>query len=310
MAFFAHRDWVGTRRAITNATGATTDLRQSLPFGDGASNLSGSQDNTYDGFATLWAGGSTATSHAQFREYWNTAGRWLQPDPYYGSYSLGGPQSFNRYTYALSNPLGFIDPLGLDVICYDVSSSNYINGDYGESDFGYGQDCIDTGGGGGGSGGGGGGSGGGGGGGGAAGGASNNPKTPSQCFSQAFHEDGNGASVLLDLAGIGAGFIPGGGLVEGGVTATRVAFGVQTGLTVASTVNSAVYKSAPGVVAGILGGQVSLIGALTTKGLWQLGEDVGKALPIVGVGVNAAAAAYDISQFAKAYNDCITGKHE
>jgi RHS repeat-associated protein len=132
MAFFAHRDWVGTRRAITNATGTTTNLRQSLPFGDGASNLSGSQDNTYDGFTGLWAGGTTATSHAQFREYWNSAGRWLQPDPYYGSYNLADPQTTNRYAYALNNPLSFIDPAGLQCI-WDDGTQDDDEGDGGDT---------------------------------------------------------------------------------------------------------------------------------------------------------------------------------
>jgi hypothetical protein len=77
-AFFEHRDWVGSRRAATNTAKAVTDLRTSLPFGDGASNLSGSRDNTFDGFTGLWDSG-TANNHAQFRDYWNVAGRWLQP---------------------------------------------------------------------------------------------------------------------------------------------------------------------------------------------------------------------------------------
>ena len=129
MAYFAHRDWVGSRRAITDATGATSDIRQSLPFGDGAANVSGSQDNTFDGFTGMWNGGTSATNHAQFREYWNSAGRWLQPDPYSGSYRFKNPQSFNRYAYALNNPLGLIDPLGLDVICYDTPDSSWADGD-------------------------------------------------------------------------------------------------------------------------------------------------------------------------------------
>ena len=46
-AFFEHRDWVGSRRAATNSAKTVTDLRTSLPFGDGASNISGSRDNTF-----------------------------------------------------------------------------------------------------------------------------------------------------------------------------------------------------------------------------------------------------------------------
>lgn len=110
-AFFEHRDWVGSRRAATNSAGTVTDVRTSLPFGDGASNVSGSRDNTFDGYTGLWDA-SNATNHAQFRDYWNVAGRWLQPDPYYASYDLSNPQSFNRYAYVLNNPVTFTDPSG------------------------------------------------------------------------------------------------------------------------------------------------------------------------------------------------------
>ena len=40
----------------------------------------------------------------------------MRPDPYSGSYSLSNPQSFNRYAYALNNPLGYVDPSGQDCI--------------------------------------------------------------------------------------------------------------------------------------------------------------------------------------------------
>lgn len=116
-AFFEHRDWVGTRRATTNSAATVTNLRTSLPFGDGAANVSGGQDNTFDGYTGLWNGGSSATNHAQFREYWNVAGRWLQPDPYSGSYDFRDPQSLNRYSYALNSPLSNVDPTGLFTAC-------------------------------------------------------------------------------------------------------------------------------------------------------------------------------------------------
>jgi len=151
MAYFAHRDWVGTRRVITNAAGATTDLRQSLPFGDGAANIFGSQDNTFDGFTGLWAGGSIATNHAQFREYSNTAGRWLQPDPYSGSYRLENPQSYNRYAYVLNNPLAKIDPLGLDECSAptgdggDDGDDGGCGGDDGGGGGGNPSPCVDSG---------------------------------------------------------------------------------------------------------------------------------------------------------------------
>ena len=112
-AYFQHWDWLGSLRAETNATGGLSDARATLPFGDGAANTSGSRDNSFDGFAGLWDGKNGATNHAQYREYSNVAGRWLQPDPYDGSYDPSDPQSFNRYAYVLNTPLSAIDPWGL-----------------------------------------------------------------------------------------------------------------------------------------------------------------------------------------------------
>jgi len=37
----------------------------------------------------------------------------MSPDPYEGSYNFSNPQSFNRYVYAINNPLSNIDPTGL-----------------------------------------------------------------------------------------------------------------------------------------------------------------------------------------------------
>ncbi len=112
-ALFAHRDWVGTRRAVTGETGGTNAIVSSLPFGDDTTNVSGGPGNTFDGFTGLWASGTPTTDHAQFREYSNIAGRWVQPDPYAGSYDATNPQSFNRYAYVLNNPMTFVDPSGL-----------------------------------------------------------------------------------------------------------------------------------------------------------------------------------------------------
>jgi hypothetical protein len=132
----------------------------------------------------------------------------------------------------------------------------------------------------------------------------------SGCLGQALKSDGNGASLALDVLGVGAGFLPGGGLVTGSAKAATFAFGAQVGLTAASTGVSIGYKSAPGIVAGILGGQV----ALTGKVAEALGEEtllaVGKSIPIVGVAVSTGALLYDGYQTYKAYSGCLNGVHE
>jgi hypothetical protein len=42
----------------------------------------------------------------------------MSPDPYDGSYDPSNPQSFNRYTYAMNNPVSYVDPSGLDACVY------------------------------------------------------------------------------------------------------------------------------------------------------------------------------------------------
>jgi RHS repeat-associated protein len=113
VSHFRYRDWTGSLRLETDGIGNVTLNRVSLPFGDGASNISGSRDSSYDGFAGYWDGATAATNHAPFREYSNLAGRWMSPDPYDGSYDISDPQSLNRYSYVQNNPLTSIDPSGL-----------------------------------------------------------------------------------------------------------------------------------------------------------------------------------------------------
>jgi len=131
--------------------------------------------------------------------------------------------------------------------------------------------------------------------------APNKSPTKGQCLKKALGSDGNGVSLALDVAGIGAGFLPGGGLVTGSATAARTAFAVQAGLTVASTAASVGHASGPGIIAGILGGQV----ALTSKLAESIAVDVGRSIPIVGVAVSAGAAIYDGVQTYQAYSSCL-----
>jgi RHS repeat-associated protein len=109
---FEHQDWLGTERLRTTYNGGVEGSYISLPFGDGFSTLSGTDaDATH--YATLDHDAETATDHAEFRQYSEAQGRWLSPDPYDGSYDASNPQSFNRYTYTMSNPLAMVDPSGL-----------------------------------------------------------------------------------------------------------------------------------------------------------------------------------------------------
>ena len=129
---FEHQDWLGTERLRTSYTGAVEDSFTNLPFGDNYSVSGGTSTDPY-GFAMLDYDSEDNTDHAQFRQYSSAQGRWLSPDPYYGSYDLSNPQSMNRYAYALNNPLSLIDPTGLDCI--------YANNEDGSPNIVYG-DCL------------------------------------------------------------------------------------------------------------------------------------------------------------------------
>jgi RHS repeat-associated protein len=56
----------------------------------------------------------TGLDHTWFRQYSPLLGRWITPDPFAGY--LDNPQSLNRYSYVLNNPLSFTDPFGLDCV--------------------------------------------------------------------------------------------------------------------------------------------------------------------------------------------------
>ena len=88
----------------------------------------GDQDNSQ--YAGLDYDSESATQHAQFRQYSSTAGRWMSPDPYDGSYDMTNPQSLNRYSYVKNNPLNAKDPAGEDDgdDCGDAGTPNGDSG--------------------------------------------------------------------------------------------------------------------------------------------------------------------------------------
>jgi RHS repeat-associated protein len=125
MLHFQHQDWTGTERMRTTFNGAVEGTYTSMSFGDAFATVSGSDGDPYH-FSMLDHDYSSDTDHAQFRQYSSTPGRWMSPDPYDGSYDPSNPQSMNRYSYVLNNPMEFVDPLGLLTTCDQYSKSYEI----------------------------------------------------------------------------------------------------------------------------------------------------------------------------------------
>lgn len=110
-----HWDHLGSINCVTLGTGACFPSRKYHPFGQelaesdtdrGRLRFLGQErddNNNSDPYGDL--------DYLHARYYSPTAGRFLSPDPIRGSASR--PQSWNRYAYALNNPVTLVDPSGL-----------------------------------------------------------------------------------------------------------------------------------------------------------------------------------------------------
>lgn len=83
-----------------------------LPFGELNSSDSGVSTHEFTG---LEHDAETNLDHTWFRKYASSQGRWMTPDPA-GRKSVNptNPQSWNRYSYVLNDPMDYVDPLGLN----------------------------------------------------------------------------------------------------------------------------------------------------------------------------------------------------
>ncbi|MCD4751015.1 MAG: RHS domain-containing protein, partial [Thermoanaerobaculales bacterium] len=104
---FFHADHLGTALVITDESGAQTWRGEYFPFGEEYS--SQGTPNRYR-FTQRETDQATGLSYMRARYYNPHLGRFLSVDPIGGS--LGGSQSWNRYSYVLNNPVKYTDPTG------------------------------------------------------------------------------------------------------------------------------------------------------------------------------------------------------
>jgi RHS repeat-associated protein len=109
--YWMHEDPVTKSKRVTDASGTIVSTVELDPWGADTSRSSNAafQPRKF----TSYERDANGTDEAMFRRYNRWQSRFDQPDPYDGSYSLGDPQSFNRYAYTQNDPVNFVDPSGL-----------------------------------------------------------------------------------------------------------------------------------------------------------------------------------------------------
>lgn len=120
-----HLYHLGSPRLITSNDGQIVSMHDYLPFGGETTSVWQEEYGGFDredpmkftGHERDYAGSfgredGHAIDYMHARYYGSTAGRFLSVDPTWSSADLGRPQSWNRYSYVLNNPVRYTDPDG------------------------------------------------------------------------------------------------------------------------------------------------------------------------------------------------------
>jgi RHS repeat-associated protein len=112
---YYHLDAVGSVRAVTNQSGQVVRRHDYFPFGDGSDGTT--QGGDPHRFAGQERDPETGLDYFGARYYASRSGRFTTVDPVVDQdAALANPQRWNRYAYALNNPIRFTDPDGRDTI--------------------------------------------------------------------------------------------------------------------------------------------------------------------------------------------------
>ena len=112
---FPHADHLGSPVAATDSGGNVLWREQYTAFGEKRLDPALNVDN--EGFTGHIDDAATGLTYMQARYYDPVLGRFLSNDPV--AFAPDRPQYFNRYAYALNNPVNMIDPDGRNAIIAD-----------------------------------------------------------------------------------------------------------------------------------------------------------------------------------------------
>ena len=112
-------DHLGSPRIDTDANGAVTSRHDYRPFGEEiitsqrTAGLGYAADTVRKQFTGYERDNETNLDFAEARYFGSSLGRFTSPDPLAASAHTAIPQSWNRYSYSLNNPLSISDRTGM-----------------------------------------------------------------------------------------------------------------------------------------------------------------------------------------------------
>ncbi len=135
--YYYHNDHLGTPQKMTDSSGAVVWSADYKPFGEATVTVSTITNNLR--FPGQYFDAETGLHYNYFRDYSPATGRYIEIDPlllpivydretYFAvSYFISTPNKLHNYLYAASNPLKFIDFLGLHHIISTPMPPNIHN---------------------------------------------------------------------------------------------------------------------------------------------------------------------------------------
>jgi len=111
---YYHTDAVGSVRMVTDATGAVVARYDYLPFGELWPTSPANSNPDARQFTGAERDPETGLDYLGARYLRAQSGLFLTPDPGHVGGDIFDPQSWNAYSYALNNPLRFVDPFGTE----------------------------------------------------------------------------------------------------------------------------------------------------------------------------------------------------
>jgi RHS repeat-associated protein len=118
--YYIH-DHLGSTRMITNPVGTVCYDADYFPYGSEQATPTNNCAQNYK-FTGKERDSESGLDNFGARYNASTMGRFMTPDPLGGS--LANPQSLNKYTYVLNNPLRYTDPTGLYACADDKNGSH------------------------------------------------------------------------------------------------------------------------------------------------------------------------------------------